>query len=518
MKATDTKATPQAIQETPKLLSGPATNEAHNNSVHAITEDEGGEWHLVRSKRSQKKIKALDKIHHCKYNRQGNTQVRQHRGNRGFANPKIEEAYARAFNARLCLRCMGKGHTRAHCRGPMKCFICHKFGHGARFCKDEALERDKPTTQIQQNSKPPKKKVQFSKQIFAQVLLNKTSQPDMAQSRAMRPISNVRRTGGTVKAKGATMEWRPEQKKMVQKWVPKNVQQKITTTKAKVATMVWRPKQKKMVQKWVPKNVRQKLITATPPATQQATKNHIMAAKRIISLSDTTRKRCSWYQRQLGLKVLISLENNKTMLMVLEPNFQRLNIMILQTPTLLILGGQLMSQARKLTLPPTMQLQEEKIQNTKNELYEEMTVQSVLVPQNEILNEDNMPSSPFMSGPSKEKTLSPLIETKSLEGPPPGFPGPPKFAKQSLRRSARLSTKSGPYISFEQRAAIQSKKSTSSALAKTRKKPIKHVSIQMEYLKSYDPINIHQAEIIVAAAGVELPEYVAKQVETTMIT
>jgi ribosomal protein S10 len=55
--------------------------------------------------------------------------------------------------------------------------------------------------------------------------------------------------------------------------------------------MVWRPKQKKMVQKWVPKNVQQKLTITTPPTTQQATKNHqLMVAKRIISLSDMTQK------------------------------------------------------------------------------------------------------------------------------------------------------------------------------------------------------------------------------------
>jgi hypothetical protein len=77
---------------------------------------------------------------------------------------------------------------------------------------------------------------------------------------------------------------------------------------------------------------------------------------------------------------------------------------------------------------------------------------------------------------------------------------------KGTRRSARLSTKSGPYISLEQRAAIQSKKSTSSAVAKTRKKPIKQVSIQMEYLKRYDSINIHRAEVIVGAANVDLPE------------
>jgi hypothetical protein len=159
---------------------------------------------------------ALDKIHHYKYNTQGNTQVTRYRGNHGFANPKIEEAYARAFNARLCLRCMGKGHTRAHCREPMKCFICHKFGHIAHFCRDEAIKRDKPTTQIQRNSKPPKEKPQFSKQTFAQVLLNKTSQPNMARSQTLRLISNARRRGLTIKAKGATMVWRPKQKKMVQ--------------------------------------------------------------------------------------------------------------------------------------------------------------------------------------------------------------------------------------------------------------------------------------------------------------
>jgi hypothetical protein len=54
-------------------------------------------------------------------------------------------------------------------------------------------------------------------------------------------------------------------------------------------------------------------------------------------------------------------------------------------PGLLILGGQLMSRVRKLTLPPTIQLQEEKPQNTENELYEGMVVQSVtdIIPRNE---------------------------------------------------------------------------------------------------------------------------------------
>lgn len=89
----------------------------------------------------------------------------------------------------------------------------------------------------------------------------------------------------------------------------------------------------------------------------------------------------------------------------------------------------------------------------------------------------------------------------------PGFPGPPKYKKQvvPLRRSPRLSLKGdGSYQSPEEKARLLKKPGTLSIRRASKKRKGNEKEIQMEYLKSRDPLSFSQAEVVVLAAGVEM--------------
>lgn len=98
---------------------------------------------------------------------------------------------------------------------------------------------------------------------------------------------------------------------------------------------------------------------------------------------------------------------------------------------------------------------------------------------------------------------------ESLVGPPPGFPGPPKYKQKykqaDVRRSPRLSLKgNGEYQRPEEKARLLKKPGTVSAMGARKKRKIKETNIQMEYLKTYDPLSSNQAEVVILAAGVEM--------------
>ncbi|KAF3339109.1 hypothetical protein FCM35_KLT16580 [Carex littledalei] len=97
-------------------------------------------------------------------------------------------------------------------------------------------------------------------------------------------------------------------------------------------------------------------------------------------------------------------------------------------------------------------------------------------------------------------------EEDLTDGPPPGFPGPPKFTSPSpKRRSRRLGEKySGIYRSPEERARMVTKPGYTAIPHGRPKKRAAICQAQLEYFKHYGPLSQSQEELILMAVGVKL--------------
>lgn len=90
-----------------------------------------------------------------------------------------------------------------------------------------------------------------------------------------------------------------------------------------------------------------------------------------------------------------------------------------------------------------------------------------------------------------------------MRGPPPSFPGPPKFKyKPPLRKSPRISKKfDGNYKSPEERAHSCLHPRMTKPDRKIVKKKGKISKPQLEYLKSSEPLFEYHTEMVLMAAG-----------------
>lgn len=106
-----------------------------------------------------------------------------------------------------------------------------------------------------------------------------------------------------------------------------------------------------------------------------------------------------------------------------------------------------------------------------------------------------------------EPTQPAAVEIDEYMGPPPGFEGPPAFAQQN-RRSPRLMEKhGGKYVSILQRAQIiKDGNNNEGPFLPSKKKTRMEAQVQLTYSQSKDPLTTHQAEAVVATAGIELGE------------
>ncbi|KAF3335858.1 hypothetical protein FCM35_KLT20365 [Carex littledalei] len=104
------------------------------------------------------------------------------------------------------------------------------------------------------------------------------------------------------------------------------------------------------------------------------------------------------------------------------------------------------------------------------------------------------------------------------DGPPPGFPGPPKYAN-AVRRSPRLKHKNtGPYITPEERARLVSKPDSAPITRESAKKSFKAYQAQLDYFKSTNPLSEAQAQLIAMVVGIELKGQLADQVCDMLLT
>ena len=88
---------------------------------------------------------------------------------------------------------------------------------------------------------------------------------------------------------------------------------------------------------------------------------------------------------------------------------------------------------------------------------------------------------------------------------PPGFPGPPQYLPPVIRRSPRLSTKNiGKYQSAEDRARKINKPGTAGFKRNATKKNDKITPIKLDYLASFDPLTVSQADAVIMAVGINL--------------
>lgn len=88
---------------------------------------------------------------------------------------------------------------------------------------------------------------------------------------------------------------------------------------------------------------------------------------------------------------------------------------------------------------------------------------------------------------------------------PPGFPGPPQYLPPVIRRSPRLSAKNiGKYQSAEDRARKINKPGTAGFKRNATKKKDKITPIKLDYLASFDPLTVSQADAVIMAAGINL--------------
>ncbi|KAF3341779.1 hypothetical protein FCM35_KLT00417 [Carex littledalei] len=121
-------------------------------------------------------------------------------------------------------------------------------------------------------------------------------------------------------------------------------------------------------------------------------------------------------------------------------------------------------------------------------------------------------------GPSpnqkEQLILTGTAQTDLIDGPPPGFPGPPKFVV-SARRSPRLSEKNrGPYISPEERARLVSKPGTLEPPKGKPKRRFANCQPKLQYFESHGPLSHEQAELILLAAGIDPQGKVEDQLST----
>ena len=100
------------------------------------------------------------------------------------------------------------------------------------------------------------------------------------------------------------------------------------------------------------------------------------------------------------------------------------------------------------------------------------------------------------------------------DGPPPGFEGPPQY-KTATRESERIRNKStGKYISAIDKARMnRGFLSTVYLMQKPKSKPRKTARPTMEYLQDYGPLREEHAQVIAAAAGVEINQQLLNQIE-----
>lgn len=108
-------------------------------------------------------------------------------------------------------------------------------------------------------------------------------------------------------------------------------------------------------------------------------------------------------------------------------------------------------------------------------------------------------------GLAMEANETPLLETED-EGPPPGFPGPPKY--NQARRSPHLGEKySGNYTTPEERARRVTRLDSVPVPHKgPRKKKNSICQAQLEYFKTYTALTKEQADLVLMTAGVEPKE------------
>lgn len=100
------------------------------------------------------------------------------------------------------------------------------------------------------------------------------------------------------------------------------------------------------------------------------------------------------------------------------------------------------------------------------------------------------------------------------DGSPPGFEGLPQY-KTATRESERIRNKStGKYISAIDKARMnRGFLSTVDLMQKPKSKPRKTARPTMEYLQDYGPLREEHAQVIAAAAGVEINQQLLNQIE-----
>lgn len=97
------------------------------------------------------------------------------------------------------------------------------------------------------------------------------------------------------------------------------------------------------------------------------------------------------------------------------------------------------------------------------------------------------------------------LDGDSPTGSPPGFLGPPRFARSPVRYNACLSLKNkGPYLCPEERAHQISKPYTVSFHKKRQTRKHNSSPVKLDYLKSFEPLSDNQAEAVIAQASIEL--------------
>lgn len=118
-----------------------------------------------------------------------------------------------------------------------------------------------------------------------------------------------------------------------------------------------------------------------------------------------------------------------------------------------------------------------------------------------------------------EEVIQPQeTEEGLMDGPPPGFSGPPKFLSP-LRRSPRLSEKNkGMYMSPEERARLVSKPNSAQLPKGGPRKKNSVCQAQLQYYKNYEPLTDIQADLVVMAAGIETQGGVADRVDALLAT
>jgi hypothetical protein len=115
-RANSREVTTQPLKE---AINEPHPSTYQRNEHTSNINDEG--WQLVRSRKDRREYESHNHATQP-------PKKHQHGYKKGFATKQIEVAYARAFNEKLCLRCLGKDHKRSLCREPIKWLNCRLLG------------------------------------------------------------------------------------------------------------------------------------------------------------------------------------------------------------------------------------------------------------------------------------------------------------------------------------------------------------------------------------------------------